>query len=193
MSRHGDVTLAWGDGNGPGPNGEYTFRLHVREWDRIDELFDVGPYELFRRLNLGTWKRKYLSEVMRIALQGGGSVVTNGAVDDLRINALVDEYVNNRPFVTTAIFLVGMLSAILFEPEADPIPKSAAAEEMPQSFQTESSPSPPSTDGVLPSDTPPQKLARSRSGNSGRRKRASSSPTVEPKSSPLPPLMNSTP
>lgn len=193
MSRHGDVTITWGDGNGPGPNGEYTFRLGIREWDRIDDLFDIGPYELLRRVSNGTWKRKYLSEVTRIALQGGKTVVSNGAVDDLKINALVTEFVDNRPLIKTAAFLAGLLTRILVEPEADAIPKPAAAEEMPQSFQEESSPSPPSMDGVQLSAVLPRKSVRSRSGSSAPRKRASSSPKASKKSSRHQPMTNSTP
>lgn len=166
MSRHGDIALVWGDQGGPGENGEYTFRLGIAEWRKLDERFGVGPYELYHRLRSGTWKIDYPREVIRLALQAGGSCMNEKNVDDRRINRLVRDYVDDRPPMVGAETAVIILGAILVGPADDQPPKSAAAEEAIQSFPTEDSPSPPSTDGDLSSATRRRKSTRSRSGNS---------------------------
>lgn len=160
MSRHGDVTRKWGD-------GEYVFRLGFREWQKIDERFGIGPYELLRRISQHTWRAAYLSETLRWALQAGGSVVNQqGSIDDIRISALVQEYVVERPLMPTALFVADVLTAILSGPEEDPIPKASAAEGALRSSQMESSPSPSSTDGVQVSAIQSKRSKTSRSGSS---------------------------
>lgn len=162
MSRHGEVTRPFGD-------GEYVFRLGIGEWEKIDERFGIGPYELLKRLSNGTWRAAYLPAVTRLCLIAGASVRSpDGKVDDQRINRLVREYVEERPLLPTAIFLAGLVNDILTEPQDDQPPKQQPAEAANGLSQTEGSPSPDSTDGGPSSDTRPKKSGRSRSGNTSR-------------------------
>jgi hypothetical protein len=193
MSRHGDVMIAWGDGEGPGENGEYCFRLGLAEWRKIDERFSVGPFEMLRRVSQGTWKVDYLREVIRLGLQAGGSCLKGTAVDDQRINRLIREYVDGRPMLQSVTVTAKILEAALWEPQDDQIPKSAAVEGVVPSFQMEDSPLPPLSDGDQPSATRRKKSARSRSGNSARAKPDTSLPTAEKKSSSPQAPMSSTP
>lgn len=165
MSRHGDVTIAWGDGNGPGENGEYVFRLGLAEWRKIDERFGVGPFEMLRRVSQGTWKADYPREVIRLGLQAGGSCVNGTAVDDQRINRLVREYVDGRPLLQSVAVAAKILEAALWEPQDDAIPKLQAEESAALNSRTGDSPSPQSMDGGQFSGTRQRKSARSRSGN----------------------------
>lgn len=160
MSRHGETTFAWAD-------GEYTFRLGLGELRRLQEKTGAGPYELLRRLATGVWRVDDMRETIRLGLQGGHSVLTeHNAIDDLRINRLIEHYVDNRPLLSGIAAAVRVLEAALLEPEDDPVPKSPAAEGTPPSSPRESSPSPSSTDGDRSSDTPPRRSTRSRSGSS---------------------------
>lgn len=193
MSRHGDVMIAWGDGEGPGENGEYCFRLGLAEWRKIDERFSVGPFEMLRRVSQGTWKVDYLREVIRLGLQAGGSCLKGTAVDDQRVNRLIREYVDGRPMLQSVAVTAKILEAALWEPQDDQIPKSAAEESVAQSFQTEGSPSPALSDGPQVSALRPKKSTRSRSGSSARAKPDTSSPTAEKKSSRRQAPMNSMP
>lgn len=95
MSRDGSVTLDFGDGT-------YTFRLGWAEWEMLDESLGCGPWYLQALLfNAATTmlqkpeavkdlKPKYLSEIVRAGLIGGGMA----PVQALK---LVRLYVQQRP------------------------------------------------------------------------------------------------
>lgn len=178
MSRHGEVMIAWGDGEGPGESGEYRFRIGIEEWDQLDRDFNVGPYEILRRISTGIWKRKEVRAVIRIALVAGGSVKTsNGAVDDDRVRKLVREFVDDRPQLQSVAVAARILEAALFGPQDDPLPKSQAVERAVPISQTGDSPSPPSMDGDRSSAIRPPKSGRSRSGSSTSASPDTNSPT----------------
>lgn len=193
MSRSGEVLIAWGDGEGPGEKGEYSFRIGIVEWRKIDERFGVGPVEMLNRVSRGTWKIDYPREVIRLGLQAGGSCLNGTSVDDQRVNRLIREYVDGRPLLQSVAIAARILEAALWEPQDDTIPKLAAAESRPQVSPTEDSPSPPSTDGVHPSDTRRKKSASSRFGSSEPSKPASSSRTEGKRKSRPQAQTNSTP
>lgn len=143
------------------------FRLGLAEWRKIDERFDLGPFELLKRVAAGRWKVDHLRETIRLALVAGKSVVNAaGAVDDQRIGALVREFVDERPLLLTAMFVAALLTSILDEPAGDSIPKSVAATATDELSQMGNLPSPPSTDGALSSATRRPKSTHSRSGSS---------------------------
>lgn len=193
MSRCGEVLLAFGDGEGPGENGEYLFRLGLAEWRKLDERFGVGPYELLRRMTHGQWKIDYPREVIRLGLQAGGSCLNGTVTDDQRINRLVREYVDSRPMLNSVALAARVLEAAMWEPPDDEIPKSQAAESVPRAFQKEDSPSPPSMDGDQSSGIRPENLTHSPSGNSEPSSPASRSRTGAKQRSRRRPEMSTTP
>lgn len=65
MSRHGEVTLPWGD-------GDYKFRLAYGELRDLQEACDAGPPWIADRLRDGNYRVEYIRETMRLALIGGG-------------------------------------------------------------------------------------------------------------------------
>lgn len=141
MSRHGDITLEWAD-------GEYTFRLGIGEIRKLQERTDCGPYELFDRISTRKFKVDELRETVRLGLVGGGQCkAANGVPDDRRINRLIKDYVDERPIIPTMLLCAKILNAALAGSMDEPVPKSTAKESRPQSSKEESSPSPPSTDG----------------------------------------------
>lgn len=168
MSRPGDTTFAWGD-------GEYTFRLGIREWEKLDERCGIGPEELFNRLRGDKWRVREIVEVHRLGLEGGRSVLTSGGTPDhVRINRLVRDYVEADLQFLGKVNKIGgsklsalrIVDAALFGPADDQPPKSKAEASAPQSFQKDDSLSPRSTDGGQSSDIRPEKSTSSPSGNS---------------------------
>lgn len=113
MSRDASLTIDWADGS-------HTFRLGIREWEQIDETCEIGPLELFRVMNAGTWRFKHLREVIRLALIGGG-------MEPIKALSLVRTYVEQRPplesaLLCEAIVKVGVMGA---PPDDQPQKKSA--------------------------------------------------------------------
>lgn len=171
MSRHGDVAFEWG-------GEERTFRLALGEIRKLQERTNAGPYELLRRLTTGTWRVDDLRETIRLGLVGGGTVVNDkGATDDNRIARLVRDYVDERPLQQSVMVAARILEAALAGAPDEDIPKSEGAETTsPQSLETASSPSPPSTDGDRPLDTRQGTSTDSPSGSSKPARLDSSSP-----------------
>ncbi len=85
MSRHGAIELPWGD-------GEQSFRLGLGEIEELERKCDLSLFELKDRLARGDRRARvgYITEVIRIALIGGGK----SPMDAL---ALVRRYVDERP------------------------------------------------------------------------------------------------
>lgn len=65
MSRHGEITLPWGD-------GDYKFRLGYGELRQLQEACDAGAPFIGDRLRDGNYRVEYIRETIRIALIGGG-------------------------------------------------------------------------------------------------------------------------
>ncbi|MEM6617450.1 MAG: gene transfer agent family protein [Pseudomonadota bacterium] len=99
MSRNGDVSLAWGD-------GEYSFRLAYGELEKLQEACDAGPFHVLQALRSGTPRIEHILETIRWGLIGGGL----SSSEALRMTNL---YVKERPLaenvVTATIILVAAL------------------------------------------------------------------------------------
>jgi hypothetical protein len=65
VSRHGDITLPWGD-------GEYTFRLDYGKVRTLQETCKAGPPVIMRRLRDNEWYAEDVRETVRHGLIGGG-------------------------------------------------------------------------------------------------------------------------
>jgi hypothetical protein len=138
MSRSGEVTLdVWG--------AERSFRLGVKQWEKIDEKCKVGPPELLARLAppffarqrglsfdqivaagmLGTWR---LHDVRETILQGllGANVAGPEAL------ALVRDWVDDRPLIESApiayeIVLEAFVGTEVEEAAGEPVAAPAAS------------------------------------------------------------------
>lgn len=177
MSRHGDAVFDWG--------GELrTFRLALGEIRKLQERTGAGPYELLRRMTSGTWRVDDLRETIRLGLEGGGASTSEAG-------RLVRDYVDPpKPLLENVMVAARILEAALSGAEDEAIPKSTEAEDQPQSFQMESSPSPPSSDGDLSLATLPTKSTGSRSGSSAPARLDTLPPTAKPTSRKRPPQNN---
>lgn len=152
---------------------ERKFQLLLGEIRELQKRTNAGPHELLRRILAGTWRIDDLRETIRIGLEGGG-------LPPKEAGQLVRYYVDPpRPLSESVMIAAQILEAALVGVQDDEIPKSAAAEERPQSSRTESSPSPRSTDGDQSSATAQETLTGSRSGNS-----EPSSPDILPPTAP---------
>lgn len=104
MSRDGSVKLDFA-------GEERTFRLAYGELRELQEVCDAGPLHIFTALHKGSWEVRYVREVIRIGLIGGG--MTPAAALDLTrryVEQLPDWHVNS-------IIAAGIVSAAIFGSE----------------------------------------------------------------------------
>lgn len=128
MSRHGDCSFVWAD-------GQYTFRLPIGQVRELEEKCGLGVYEIYLRMAARQWRFDHLRETIRLGLIGGGM----SPVEALK---LVQRYVDERPFIESVEPALRILGAGLVGPEEDqPLGKKAEAAE-----HESASASPPSTE-----------------------------------------------
>lgn len=140
MSRHGDVTFEWGE-------GETTFRLGLGELRKLQERVDAGPYELLRRLTSGTWRVDDIIVPIRLGLMGGGA-----KDDDVR--RLVRDYVEEKPLLDSVMIAAKILEAAIAGAPDEDFPKADGEGETAKSpSPTGSSASPQSSAGAPSSVT----------------------------------------
>lgn len=99
MSRHGDVTLDWGD-------GRYKFRLGYGEMLELQEICDAGPAVIAQRLRNDTYRVQDYRETLRIALIGGG-------MDQSKALRLIKRFVDNQPPAENLLHAWIVLNAFL--------------------------------------------------------------------------------
>jgi Phage tail tube protein, GTA-gp10 len=84
MSGHGSVTLEWAD-------GEYSFRLPLKQLEELEERFDRSIFVITDRMATRTATSSEIREVLRLGLIGGDSFKPAEAL------AIVRKYVDERP------------------------------------------------------------------------------------------------
>lgn len=129
MSRNGDITLEWAD-------GDHLFRLGLGELRELQEKTGHGPAMLARRIVSSEFFVDDVREVLRLGLIGGGAEPR----DALR---LIGRYCDERPLLESTEPALRILQAALLGPEDDTPGKAMAAKET--QGTTGASPSPPST------------------------------------------------
>lgn len=141
MSRHGEITLSWGD-------GEYKFRMAYGELRKLQESCDVGPPLMVRRLlpyhpetnPLGdNWRVEYIRETIRIALIGGGQTQADAL-------ALVQKFVDQRPLLENRELAFGLIQMGLAGAPDEPLGKAEGEPTKAKSSPTKRSPSPASSE-----------------------------------------------
>jgi len=83
MSGHGSITLEWAD-------GEYTFRLALKQLEELEERFDRSIFVITERMMTRTATSREIIEVLRLGLIGGG-------MKPMEALPLVRRYVEERP------------------------------------------------------------------------------------------------
>lgn len=99
MSRDASITLDWVD-------GPHTFRLGWGDLVKLQEACDAGPYVIYQRLMLGTWRVLDISSTIRLGLVGGG-MTPEAALK------LVQDYVETRPPLESIALAQGILGTAL--------------------------------------------------------------------------------
>lgn len=107
MSRHGDVTIKWAD-------GDHTFRLAIGQLRELQEKCNAGPLELYRRMFSGAWRLDDVRETIRLGLIGAGMAPP----DALK---LVERYVDERPLLESMMVAKSVLGVILLPIEDEPL------------------------------------------------------------------------
>ncbi|WP_341989757.1 GTA-gp10 family protein [Azorhizobium sp. AG788] len=123
MSRAGDITLTWGD-------GEHLFRLGIGQLRELQEKASavrvrmgaepIGPAFLAAEIGSGRWLVDDLRETLRLGLIGGG-------LKPLEALTLVQRYVDDRPLNENVIPAYAVLSAALVGALDEPVGKEAPA------------------------------------------------------------------
>jgi hypothetical protein len=106
MSRHGDITLPWGD-------GDYTFRLGLGEMRGLQEVCDAGPLEIASRLRNGTWLVDDVRETIRLGLIGGGMTQDEAL-------KRVKRFVDSRPLMENCEKAIAILIAAVVGAKDEP-------------------------------------------------------------------------
>lgn len=151
MSRSGEITLAWGD-------EDRTFRLGIREWEKVQEKCDAGPAEILARLApafialqqglspqqvisagyLGTWRVHDVREPLYQGLIGAGK-------NPNEAGKIVRDLVDERPLIESMAIAYQVVLASVTGAEDEPPPGEPEGEAKMASPE-ESSPSQPTTD-----------------------------------------------
>ncbi len=118
--RDASTTLPWADGN-------YTFRLGWGELIQLQEVCNAGPFEILKRLGIGTWRVQEISAVIRLALIGGG-------LEPAKALSLVQYYVEKRPPMENVVFAHGILS-VGVQGAPDEAPGKAGAAQEPKASE----------------------------------------------------------
>lgn len=136
MSRDGSIELTWAD-------GEYKFRLGIKELEELDEKTDRGPLELLRMIDAGTWRAPHLREVIRVGMIGGGTAPATAT-------QLLKRYLDDRPLMEWLPIARAILFAAIAGPRDGERPGKAKAAKarQGQSDREGNSPSPPSTEAA---------------------------------------------
>ena len=136
MSRSGEITLAFGD-------GEYAFRLAIGQWRKVQEACDAGPAELLARLAppfnamaagvapkdviasglLGRWR---IDDVRAPIFQG----LLGGGTEPVQATRLLVAYVDERPLleavpVAYKVVLASLVGAEDEAPSGEPMGETA--------------------------------------------------------------------
>ena len=96
------ITEDWADGT-------YTFRLNQAGWIELDRTLDRGPLQLFRGIQSGEWRIKWVSEIIRCGLIGGGMKPAEAI-------PLLREYVEKRPPLENLPLALRILETGLYAP-----------------------------------------------------------------------------
>lgn len=127
MSRSGEITLAWGD-------AYRTFRLGIREWEKVQEKCDAGPAEILGRLApifaateqgltlgqiiaagyLGRWRVQDVREPLYRGLIGGG-------MEPTAAGALIRELVDERPLIEPVCIAYQVVHASIVGADDEPV------------------------------------------------------------------------
>jgi Phage tail tube protein, GTA-gp10 len=128
MSTSGGTTLLWAD-------GEYHFRLRIKELRELQDKCDAGPAEIMMRLATHRWRVDDILQAIRLGLIGGGMSPTEALV-------LVSRYVEQRPLAENVVIATEIIAAAVSGDPREPESKKAEATE----GATAEFPSPPSTE-----------------------------------------------
>jgi len=117
VSGSASVTLIWAD-------GEYPFRLPIKQLEELQDKCDAGPSELYNRLEDGRWRVADLRETIRLGLIGGGMTPAEAFVK-------VRRYVDERPLLESVPVARAVLLAALIGVPEDPVGKAHGEETNP--------------------------------------------------------------
>lgn len=139
MSRSGQITLEWGD-------GEHVFALKIKHLIELQEKCDAGPPYILARLTQSQWHVEDVRETIRLGLIGGG-------LEAHKALRLVADYVDDAPIAYHALTAQAVLSAALFgapEGQEDAPPGKPQADQGSAPYHGESFDGPPTSEPGSP-------------------------------------------
>lgn len=73
-------------------DGSYSFALYLGQWEELQEIVGYGPVELFQKLAALQFRARWLREIIRLGLIGGGARPVDA-------KQMVERYVDTVPFM----------------------------------------------------------------------------------------------
>jgi hypothetical protein len=113
MSRHGEITLGWGD-------GRYTFRLGYGELLLLQEACDAGPAFIANRLASGHWRTQDVRETIRLGLMGAGMSQADALTK-------ITRFVDNVAWAQNCLIAYAILQAAIIGPQDEAVGKAQGA------------------------------------------------------------------
>lgn len=129
MSRSGEILRPWGA-------SEYTFRLGIGEWRKIQETCDAGPGEIAQRLAAWAAVRKAMPKADFIDVMAAGGVgrwrvddvrevlyrgLTGGGLEPSLAGRVLHELHDERPLMENLALALEVVLASLAGPEDEPV------------------------------------------------------------------------
>jgi hypothetical protein len=91
---------------------ERQFALYLGQWEELQEITGCGPFILFQKL--GTWdiRAKWLREIIRLGLIGGGMAPAQA-------KRMVERYVDSVPFSESLPLAIKIVGPACFPPSSE--------------------------------------------------------------------------
>jgi stalled ribosome alternative rescue factor ArfA len=138
MSRGGDITLPWGD-------GEYTFQLTIGDLRKLQEVCGEGPPVIRNRLRYDQWKIDDVTETLRLGLIRGGKTVEEARKLMARFVGTDTTRAEQGAIADNVITAYRVISEALFGSAQEKVGKGRGSRKRATGSQTEKSPSQDST------------------------------------------------
>lgn len=93
-------------------DGSYSFALFMGQWEELQEIVNCGPLELFGKLSRLEFRARWLREIIRLGLIGGGQKPAEA-------KRLVDRYVDTVPFAESWPLAFQIVARSCYRPNED--------------------------------------------------------------------------
>jgi hypothetical protein len=91
---------------------EHQFALYLGQWEELQEITGCGPFILFQKLAAWDIRAKWLREIIRLGLIGGGMAPAQA-------KRLVERHVDSVPFAESLPLAIKIVGPACFPPSSE--------------------------------------------------------------------------